>query len=56
MESLSNKKKVIVSKPLNFAERIYLPAIVKGLAITMKHFLFKKDVTVRRPTSRWRWR
>src|ERR1700727_2577246 len=52
MESLSNKKKVIESKPLNFAERIYLPAIVKGLAITMKHFLFRKDVTVRYPEQK----
>jgi NADH-quinone oxidoreductase subunit I len=52
MESLSNKRKVIESKPLNLWERIYLPAIVKGLAITMKHFLFKKDVTVRYPEQK----
>ena len=52
MESLSNKKKVIESKPLNFWERIYLPAVIKGLSITMKHFLFKKDVTVRYPEQK----
>lgn len=52
MESLSNKKKVIESKPLNFWERAYLPAILHGLAITMKHFLFKKDVTVRYPEQK----
>jgi NADH-quinone oxidoreductase subunit I len=51
MESLSNKRKVIESKPLNFWERIYLPAIVKGLSITLKHF-FKKDVTIRYPEQK----
>ncbi len=48
MESLSNKRKVLVSKPLNFWERIYLPAIVQGLSITMKHF-FRKPVTIQYP-------
>lgn len=48
MEPLSNRRKVIESKPLNFWERIYLPAILKGLAITMKHF-FRKPVTIRYP-------
>jgi NADH-quinone oxidoreductase subunit I len=38
MESLSNKRKVLEVKPLNFMERAYLPAIVSGLATTMKHF------------------
>jgi NADH-quinone oxidoreductase subunit I len=52
MESLSNKRKVIESKPLNLWERIYLPAVVKGLAITLKHFLFRKDVTVRYPEQK----
>ncbi|RYU89490.1 NADH-quinone oxidoreductase subunit I [Mucilaginibacter terrigena] len=48
MESLSNKKKQLTVKPLNFWERAYLPAIVSGLAITMKHF-FKKPVTIAYP-------
>jgi len=52
MESFSNKRKVIESKPLNLWERIYLPAVIKGLAITLKHFLFKKDVTVRYPEQK----
>lgn len=33
---------------MNFWERIYLPAIAKGLGITLKHF-FKKIPTVRYP-------
>ena len=48
MESLSNKKKVLEQKPLNFAESMYLPAIVKGLGTTMSHF-FKKSATIRYP-------
>src|SRR5450631_3866859 len=52
MESLSNKKKLIESKPLNFWERIYLPAIIQGLGITMKHYLFKKNVTIRYPEQK----
>src|ERR1700710_1136056 len=51
MEPLSNKRKVIEQKPLNFLERAYLPAIVQGLAITMKHF-FKKPVTISYPEER----
>ena len=51
MEPLSNKRKAVESKPLNFLERAYLPAILQGLAITMKHF-FKKDVTVRYPEQK----
>jgi len=51
MEALSNKRKVIESKPLNFFERIYLPVIFRGLAITMKHF-FRKPVTVSYPEQK----
>ena len=51
MEPLSSKRKVIEQKPLNFWERIYLPAILQGLSITMKHF-FKKDVTIRYPEEK----
>ncbi len=48
MESLSNKKKVLVSKPLNFAERLYIPVIVAGLGTTISHFL-RKPATIRYP-------
>ncbi len=51
MESLSNKRKVLIQKPLNFWERIYLPAIVKGLSITMSHF-FRKPVTIQYPEQK----
>ncbi|WP_353182630.1 NADH-quinone oxidoreductase subunit I [Parapedobacter lycopersici] len=48
MQSLSNRKKVLEQKPMNFWERIYLPAIFQGLSITIKHF-FKRIPTVRYP-------
>ncbi|MCJ8210765.1 NADH-quinone oxidoreductase subunit I [Mucilaginibacter sp. RS28] len=51
MESLSNKKKVLEAKPLTLAEKAYLPAIVRGMGITLKHF-FKKDVTIRYPEQK----
>ena len=48
MESLSGRKKVLEQKPMNFWEKMYLPAIAQGLAITLKH-LFKKKVTIQYP-------
>jgi NADH-quinone oxidoreductase subunit I len=51
MEPLSNKRKEVNNKPLNFMERSYLPAIAQGLAITMKHF-WKKPVTISYPEER----
>lgn len=46
--SLSGKKAEVVDKKMTFTERIYLPAVVKGLWITIKHF-FKKKITVQYP-------
>ncbi len=48
MEALTKNKKVLEQKPLSFMEKIYLPAIGKGMAITFSH-LFKKTATVRYP-------
>ncbi|AFD08732.1 NuoI/complex I 23 kDa subunit family protein [Solitalea canadensis] len=48
MESLTNRKKVLEQKPMNFWERMYLPAIFQGLTITLSHF-FKKKATVEYP-------
>jgi NADH-quinone oxidoreductase subunit I len=45
---LTKRSKVVVDKEMNFWERIYLPAILGGIAITIKHF-FKKSATVRYP-------
>ena len=51
MNSLTNRKKVLESKKMNFWERIYLPAILHGLSITMKHF-FKKKTTIYYPEQK----
>ncbi|WP_165021280.1 NuoI/complex I 23 kDa subunit family protein [Dysgonomonas sp. ZJ279] len=41
--SLSGRKEVVSNKEMTFMERIYLPAIIKGMWITIKHFFTKKD-------------
>lgn len=42
--SLSNRKKVVSNKEMTFSEKLYLPAILKGMGVTMSH-LFKKKAT-----------
>jgi NADH-quinone oxidoreductase subunit I len=48
---------VIPRPKLTLAERLYLPAIVAGLAITFKHILMsltgRKKVTMQYPEERW---
>ncbi len=48
MEKLTNRSKKVVNKEMTFMERIYLPAILGGMWITLKHF-FKKKNTVQYP-------
>lgn len=45
---LTNRSKLVVKKEMTFWEKIYLPAILNGISITIKH-LFKKSATVRYP-------
>src|SRR6185295_7734274 len=45
---LTNRSKVVVKKEMNFWERIYLPAILGGTLITIKH-LFRRKATVKFP-------
>jgi len=45
---LTNRSKVVVKKEMTLAEKLYLPAIFGGLAITFKH-MFKKAATVKYP-------
>ena len=46
--SLSGKKVEVTDKKMTFIESIYLPAIVQGMWITIKHF-FKKKNTIQYP-------
>jgi NADH-quinone oxidoreductase subunit I len=48
---LTNRSKLVVKKEMNFWERIYLPAILSGVMITIKH-LFRKSATVRYPEKK----
>jgi NADH-quinone oxidoreductase subunit I len=51
MLPLTNKAKVVSNKKMDFAERIYLPAIAKGMWTTLKH-LFGKTTTIRYPETK----
>src|SRR5665647_353703 len=48
MQPLTNRAKVVSNKKMTFAERLYLPAIAKGMWTTLKH-LFGKATTIRYP-------
>ena len=48
MQSLTNRGKQVERKPMTFWEKMYLPAIAKGMGITMSHF-FKKKPTISYP-------
>jgi NADH-quinone oxidoreductase subunit I len=51
MQPLSNKRKVLEQKKMTLVERLYLPAISQGLAITLKHF-FRKKTTIQYPEEK----
>src|SRR5882724_3279440 len=48
MQPLTNRSKVVVKKQMSFIERLYIPAILGGMRITLNHF-FKKKVTYSYP-------
>lgn len=48
MQPLTNRSKIVSNKQMTFAERLYFPAILGGLKITLSHF-FKKKVTISYP-------
>lgn len=43
---------IVERKKLTFWERLYLPAILGGLRVTIRHF-FKKKVTMQYPEEKW---
>lgn len=51
MQALTNRKKQVERKPMTLAEKLYLPAIFKGMGITFSH-LFKKKPTVNYPEEK----
>lgn len=48
MQALTTRSKVAVNKKMTFVEKLYIPAILGGLRITLNHF-FKKKVTISYP-------
>lgn len=48
-QPLTQRSRVVSDKKMTFLERIYLPAILKGMSITLKHFFFVKKVSLRYP-------
>lgn len=51
MQTLSNRAKVVSDKKMTFSERIYIPAILKGMSITIRHF-FGKKATINYPEQK----
>ena len=43
---------IVKRRALNLWERLYLPAIIGGLKVTLRHF-FKKKVTMQYPEEKW---
>jgi NADH-quinone oxidoreductase subunit I len=48
MQPLTNRSKIVSNKKMTFTESLYLPGIISGMAITLKHF-FSKKTTVKYP-------
>lgn len=51
MEPLTNRSKPVDRRPMSFWERMYLPAVIRGLGITLGH-LFKKKATINYPEQK----
>jgi NADH-quinone oxidoreductase subunit I len=51
MEPLTNRLKTVSNKKMTLAERLYLPGIISGMIITMKHF-FSRKITIRYPEKK----
>jgi len=48
---LTNRSKVVSNKDMTLAEKLYLPAILKGMSITIKH-AFQKSNTISYPEEK----
>lgn len=45
---LTNRSKMVSNKKMSFLERFYLPAVIKGMGITLSHF-FRRETTIQYP-------
>lgn len=51
MQALTTKSKTVNHKPMSFWEKLYLPAIFKGMLITFTH-IFRKKATINYPEQK----
>lgn len=51
MQKLTNRSVPVNRDPMTFGEKIYIPAILKGLSITVGH-IFKKKATISYPEEK----
>ena len=51
MQALTNKAAPVSRKPMSFMEKLYLPAIIKGMLITFRH-IFTRNPTVHYPEQK----
>ena len=51
MQKLTDRSKVVSDKKMTFIEKIYIPAILKGMTITLKHF-FSRKATISYPEQK----
>ena len=49
--SLSGRKKDVSNKEMTLGEKLYLPGIIKGMGITLRHF-FSKKATIQYPEEK----
>lgn len=48
-QPLTKRSQLVSNKRMTLAERIYLPAIIKGMGITLRHFFRLRKATVKYP-------
>jgi NADH-quinone oxidoreductase subunit I len=51
MQALTNRSTAVNRAPMTFMERLYIPNILKGMAITFSH-IFKKQPTIHYPEQK----
>ncbi len=52
MQRLTNRSKIVSDKKMSFKESLYLPAILAGMWITIKHFFRLRKATVNYPEKK----
>jgi len=45
---------IVVDRRIGFLDRLYLPGILRGMWVTLKH-LFRRKVTLHYPEQRWKF-